>query len=186
MTTVFLSGSRTISRLNRAVRDRVQNIIDQDFNIVLGDASGADKSLQQFLAEKQYRNVTVFCAGNDCRHNLGRWPTRRVSVDSPLKGREFYAQKDRKMADEADYGLVVWDGKSYGSMSNVFELAKRGKHIVVYHSPTRAFIRGTKPEDVRIVLRFMDPDDYISIAKKYNINKHLEDLQLAPQGRLNL
>ncbi len=90
------------------------------------------------------------------------------------------------MADEADYGLVVWDGKSYGSMSNVFELAKRGKHIVVYHSPTRAFIRVTKPEDVRIVLRFMDPDDYISIAKKYNINKHLEDLQLAPQGRLNL
>ena len=31
-------------------------------------------------------------------------------------------QKDKAMAAEADYGFVLWDGKSSGSISNVFEL----------------------------------------------------------------
>ena len=62
-TTVFLSGSRNISRLNDAIRMRLQTITDKGFHVVVGDANGADKAIQSYLATMQYANVTVFCVG---------------------------------------------------------------------------------------------------------------------------
>jgi len=63
MKTVFLSGSRAISRLNQDIRDRLDRIISQAFEIVVGDANGADKALQGFLYDHHYGKVTVYCSG---------------------------------------------------------------------------------------------------------------------------
>jgi hypothetical protein len=63
--TVFLSGSRKISRLNDEIRLRLKTIISKEFEVVVGDANGADKALQSYLADINYEHVTVFCAG-DC------------------------------------------------------------------------------------------------------------------------
>jgi hypothetical protein len=186
MTTVFLSGSRKISRLNDAVRKRIQNMIDQGFKIIIGDAKGADKALQGFLSEKQYQNVTVFYAGNICRNNVGGWQTRQIQVDSKFKGRDFYTQKDKEMAANADYGLVLWDGKSAGSINNVFELLKDEKTVVVYLSSKREFINISKPQDVENLLQTCDSANYLSIQKKTNLNRHLEDLGLSTQGAFHL
>ena len=57
MTNVFLGGSRRISKLNTEIKERVQNIINQQFVVLIGDASGTDKAFQQFLKEKDYKNV---------------------------------------------------------------------------------------------------------------------------------
>jgi len=61
MKKVFFGGSRKLSRLNRAIIERANNIVAQNFQILIGDANGADKAMQKYLAEKVYKNVIVFC-----------------------------------------------------------------------------------------------------------------------------
>lgn len=68
MTTVFISGSRKISQLNEDVQLRLKKIIDQQFSIVIGDANGVDRAVQQYLFDISYKNVSVFCSGNTCRN----------------------------------------------------------------------------------------------------------------------
>lgn len=182
MTTVFLSGSRKISRLNEAIRERVQNILDQGFRVVVGDANGADKALQGYLAEKDYRNVVVYCAGKVCRNNVGEWEVSKVSVDPKLKGRAFYTQKDKVMAEEADFGLVLWDCKSAGSINNVAELLKKGKKAAVYLSPEKRFVNVTSSEDVDDLIQSCAPTDFHAIKKNLVMSRDLDTVQ----GALNL
>jgi predicted Rossmann fold nucleotide-binding protein DprA/Smf involved in DNA uptake len=73
MTTVFLGGSRHISRLNDEVRARIDNMIERGFPIVIGDANGADKALQSYLKARGYRNVQVYCSGSSFRF-AGEFP----------------------------------------------------------------------------------------------------------------
>ena len=44
------------------------------------------------------------------------------------------------MAELADYGLVIWDGKSAGSIANVLELTRQNKVAVVYLAPSKEFL----------------------------------------------
>jgi len=61
MTTVFIGGSRAISRLNKTIRQQLDELIAKNCEFYIGDANGADRAVQQYLEEKHYRNVTVFC-----------------------------------------------------------------------------------------------------------------------------
>ena len=185
-TTVFLSGSRKISRLNDAIRSRLKKMIDQNFCIVVGDANGADKALQSYLAGIHYHSVVVFCAGDACRNNLGAWDTKNIDVDPNLKGREFYAQKDKAMALEADYGFVLWDGKSSGSVNNVLELMKNRKPVVVYFAPEKSFHTLKSASDVKALLRRVDSSDYRSMNDKIHFDRRLQDLHESAQGTLSL
>lgn len=141
MTTVFISGSISISRLNDDIRQRLQSIITQGFSVVVGDAGGMDKAVQQYLFDNAYKDVTVYCSGNRCRNNVGQWITNKIAVSPELKGRDFYTEKDKVMASDADYGFVLWDGKSQGSITNVLELVKDNKKALVYHSPKKTFYK---------------------------------------------
>jgi len=147
MTSVFIGGSRRITRLNGAVRKRIDRIIEQDLPVLVGDANGADKAVQRYLHSKGYRNVEVFCSGGRCRNNLGDWPLRAIPVKGRKKGFAFYATKDRAMAEGATYGLMLWDGKSRGTLMNVFRLVRRNKKVVVYESPSKTFLELHGPND---------------------------------------
>jgi hypothetical protein len=171
MTTVFLSGSRSLTRLSDRIRIRLQAMIDQEFTIILGDANGADKAMQAFLADQGYRNVTVFCAGSACRNNLGQWTTMQVDVSSHLKGRDFYAQKDKEMAARSDYGFVLWDGKSSGSISNAIELVQRNKPVVVYLAASQEFVTVKTREDIGVLLANCQLEDYRAIIRKTKFDK---------------
>ena len=113
METVFISGSRKLGRLNAAIRERLDAIVDRGFRVVIGDASGSDRAVQSFLAERHHRNVLVHCMGSGCRNNVGAWPVHSVSGRGK-RGFQYFALKDAEMAHEADYGLMIWDGKSRG------------------------------------------------------------------------
>ena len=45
----------------------------------------------------------------------------------------------RAMTDEATVGLMVWDGKSAGTLLNVFRLLNQNKKVVVYAGPEKRF-----------------------------------------------
>lgn len=47
MNTVFIGGSRHISRLPAQAKERLNNIIENGHNVVVGDANGADKAVQK-------------------------------------------------------------------------------------------------------------------------------------------
>jgi probable addiction module antidote protein len=135
MTTVFIGGSRQISRLPAQVKERLRNIVDKGHQVAVGDASGADKAVQKFFLEAAYDKVTVFCSGDKVRNNLRPWSTRPVAPGKSAKGFQFYAAKDREMARLADFGLMIWDGKSPGTALNVLRLLGAGKKAVLLDVP---------------------------------------------------
>jgi hypothetical protein len=92
-----------------------------------------------FLAEKRYENVVLFHTGDRYRNNVGNWKSRSVPASSGQGGIHFYAVKDLVMARAADYGLMIWNGKSKGTLTNVRNLLKEGKKVVVFPSPNQSF-----------------------------------------------
>jgi hypothetical protein len=176
MNSVFVAGSRTLGRLNDQVRERLGNVIAGSYRVLVGDANGADKAVQSYFFERQYRNVVVFCSGNKCRNNLGAWPTQNVEVPSGLTGRAFYTCKDIEMAENADYGLMLWDGKSAGTMNNVLELVKRGKKALVYLSPKGAFFTVSSLSDLDVLLSHCASEDRDEIGKKVGLKTRLKEL----------
>lgn len=152
---IFLSGSRSIRSLNDDMRRRLDNIIAKRMPVVIGDAHGADKAMQDYLKECKYGNVTVYFVGGSPRNNLGNWAASNVPTSS-LSGRDFYTEKDKRMAQEAEFGLVVWDGKSKGSINNVLELLRLGKRSVVYYWPEKKFYNVSSWNDADSLLRKSD------------------------------
>jgi len=141
MTKVFIGGSRKITRLSKDVKDRIDNIIQKEYTVLIGDASGADKSVQQYLFDKGYRNVRVFCMGDECRNNIGHWETKHIMGTGAQKGFSYYSTKDLQMAKETDYGFMIWDGKSKGTLNNILNLLKENKKILVYFSQNKEFYK---------------------------------------------
>ncbi|MBW7877626.1 MAG: hypothetical protein H3C47_16740 [Candidatus Cloacimonetes bacterium] len=183
MISVFAAGSRKLARLNDQVRDRLENIIAGSYRVLVGDANGADKAIQSYLFERNYKNVVVFCSGTKCRNNLGAWPTHNVNVPSWITGREFYTRKDIEMAENANYGLMLWDGKSVGTINNVFELLKRNKKTLVYLSTKKVFFSVLVVNDLEALLQNCCSDDITEIRKKIGHSTIERSYELGPDTK---
>jgi hypothetical protein len=139
-TKVFIAGSRRLSRLGREVRRRIDNILDKHFTVLVGDANGVDRAVQQYLSGRHYGKVIVFCMEGGCRNNLGSWPTRTIAAShSSRRDFAYYSTKDRAMVEEANYGLMLWDGQSRGTLRSIVDLVRQGKPVVVYISSDKFF-----------------------------------------------
>jgi hypothetical protein len=168
--TVFVAGSRQISRLPAEVKIRLDTMIQKGFKILVGDANGADKAVQRYLAQKSYPNVLVHCMKDHCRNNIGNWPTRQLAAPRGAKGFDYYSVKDRAMAEAAEYGLMIWDGKSKGTVNNVVNLSRDHKPVVVYIGPTRLFRTIKTLEDLRDLLAQGDSDSVERIVSELHLN----------------
>lgn len=176
MTTVFLSGSRKIGRITDEVRYRLDNMVESRLTIITGDANGADKAMQAYLAELQYGDVTIYFVGEAPRNNVGDWPTKRVVADESLSGRDYYAQKDRAMSKLADYGFVVWDGKSSGSVQNMLWLVGEGRAVVVYFAPEKEFYNLRTQDELIELLEKCDDETLKEIGRKIDLPVRLKKL----------
>lgn len=168
-TKVFIGGSRSLSRLNKDVKRRIDNIIDKGFMVLVGDANGMDKAIQQYVHSRHFHKVVVFCMEGGARNNIGSWPTRTITAADP--GRRdfaFYSTKDRAMVEEADYGFMLWDGRSRGTLTNVVHLVRRGKPILLYIAPDKSFCTLLESSDLAAVLDRFDP------AALHRIDRELE------------
>jgi hypothetical protein len=166
---VFVAGSRQISRLPAEVRSRLDTMIEKGFQILVGDANGADKAVQRYLADKSYQNVLVHCMKDHCRNNVGQWPTREVDAPRGARGFDYYSLKDRAMADAAEYGLMLWDGKSKGTVNNVVNLSRDRKPVVVYVATTKQFRTIKSPDDLRDLLAQGDSDSVDRIVSELHL-----------------
>src|SRR5258708_5693423 len=125
MTIVFVAGSMNIKRLHPLFMARLKNILTSNLDVVVGDAEGADTSIQVALFEMNAPSVTVYCSGLKPRNNKGNWPVQTVLSNAEAGTRAYFTAKDQEMAKVADYGLMLWDAKSTGTLTNVIELLKR-------------------------------------------------------------
>lgn len=128
---IFISGSRSIRRMNWEIKRRMERIIDEHEYVLVGDAFGADLITQGAL--KGYENVTVYHSGPHPRINIGGWGTMPVLSKHRPGTRAYHTDKDKAMTQECDNALMLWDGVSIGTENNIersISLNKRSTVII--------------------------------------------------------
>jgi hypothetical protein len=178
MTSVFIGGSRNITRLPSPVAQRLDNIIAQEMTILVGDANGADKCVQRYLADKKYEKVVVYCIEGACRNNIGSWEAKPTVAPSSAKGFNLYKLKDEAMTQAASYGFMLWDAKSAGTLNNIINLLKLNKKTLVYFSPEKTFYTISDYYGLSDLLNKCDIEDCVALDKKLNLKKLLEAEQV--------
>lgn len=125
---IFIGGSIGITQLPDEILGEfwVRCLYDQH-QILVGDAPGVDTAIQTQAFEKQYPKVTIYYSGVKCRNNCGNFETQQIQVQDGTKGREFYGAKDQAMVNDADVGLLIWDGQSAGTIHNAFRVLLQRK-----------------------------------------------------------
>ena len=134
---IFIAGARKLTDLDQPVQERLYSIYQHKYDVLVGDCYGIDTSVQRYYAGLKYDRVTVFSSIGRARNNVGNWTVRYVDGTN-LKGFELQRQKDIAMADEADYGFMIWDGMSKGTLSNIITLTALEKTTLVYLSLQKA------------------------------------------------
>ncbi len=140
MEAVFLGGSRRIARLNERIRSKLDGLLDRGLWMFIGDANGADRALQQHLADRAYKRVVVYAVTGMLRNNVGHWKVRTVDAPKGARGFDLYSVKDMQMANDASYGFMLWDGKSRGTLANIRTLLAHGKPVAVHFGPARRLV----------------------------------------------
>jgi len=169
MTKVFIAGSRALARLNADVKRRIDTIVDKGFTILIGDANGADKAVQRYLAERHFRNVIVHCMAGNCRNNVAGWPTREIVAAPGARGFAYYSTKDLAMANDAAYGLMLWDGESKGTLNSVINMVQQHKVVVVYLAPKGKFQNLRSVSDVSRLLANLDGTKVHQLGRQLRI-----------------
>ena len=177
MIKVFFGGSRKIRHLSPSVIERTDNIIANDYLILIGDANGADKAMQQYLSKRNYKNVLVFCMGDMYRNNIGKWETRNIRPKTLKKDFHYYSAKDVIMSEEADYGFMLWDGKSKGTLNNILNLCERDKKVLVYFSPNKSFFTIENEQDILKLLEYCNPEFIKQVDRFLGIDSRIHSKQ---------
>ena len=185
MTTVFIAGSIKIKKLDERVKARIDTIVDQNLRIAVGDADGVDSSVQSYLVERHAKNVVVYCSGSKPRNNLGAWGVTPIKADAAPGTRAFFTAKDVAMAEEADYGLMIWDSRSVGTLKNVIELLSRGKKAYVFVNKDKAFRAIGEISQLEALLDFMSPEAREDAERKIDIPRRLAELNPRQLGMFN-
>lgn len=123
--TVMISGSRSINELPLGAIASLNRIIELGFEVIVGDASGIDSLVQQYLQSNNYQKVLVYYAlfsGNGKPRNTFGYPTIGIPGN--------YSDRDIQMCSHCDYGLAIWDGQSKGTAANI-KRVKKTKVVIV-------------------------------------------------------
>jgi hypothetical protein len=176
MTTVFIAGSLSIKKLHKLFLRRLESVVASEFNIVVGDADGADASIQSALFDLQAKNVTVYCSGLDPRNNVGDWSVKSVRSNKEPGSRAYFTAKDLEMAKVADYGLMMWDAKSTGTLSNVIELLAHDRSSRVFVNKDHKFITVSDAEGLHQLLDVMSEGARLKAEDKIGLSEKVANI----------
>lgn len=177
MTIVFIAGSITIKKLDPRICERIDKVVEAGHDIVVGDADGADSAIQDRLFNIAATRVTVYCTGSEPRNNVGGWPTHLVTTNHAPGTRAFFTAKDIEMAKITDFGLMVWDTKSTGTLSNVIELLQRSKKSVVYVNKDKLFKNVGSVEELEALVSCMSDHAKAKADEKMRLFERIQELK---------
>jgi hypothetical protein len=180
---VFIGGPRTIRTLHSAVEERLNSIIEKNITVLVGDANGIDKEIQEHLYAANYKAVLVYASNGIARNNVGQWEVRNIPVTSNVTGFAFYAEKDKAMADNADYGFMIWNGKSKGTLNNIINLSRQSKVVLVYFTPHKKFYSINSLNSAMKLINYTDEETRRIFA---NLTKNQKNLSTSEAEQLTL
>jgi len=159
--TVFISGSsKTQSKDSEYYRKRlpkdIKNIIDDHISkghkIIVGDAPGIDRQVQNYLSKKSYSNVEIYGPGKKVRYQANKsWKSNPIDAPEFEQGsKEWLAKKDVAMTKAAHEGLaVVLDEGAKATRKNVKRLIEQNKDVKVYELSKRGKTYDRQIEDAK-------------------------------------
>jgi len=128
---IFIAGARKIDFLSGEVLKNLKKIMENNDKILVGDADGVDKTIQTFLKSKSYNNVIVYSMEN-VRNNIGNWENIKIFTTLKKNTREYFTEKDKKMAEIADEGFMIWNKESKGTLNSIINLLIMNKKVQLY------------------------------------------------------
>jgi len=82
------------------------------------------------------------------------------------------------MVRDANCGVMLWDGKSRGTLSNVLNLLGAQKKVLLYLSSKKAFHKLSDMNELSSLLQTCDPRDLQQLARKFGDSISVESLQM--------
>ncbi|MBO4827983.1 MAG: hypothetical protein J5534_00850 [Fibrobacter sp.] len=130
---IFISGSKSISKLPDLAKEFINQFIENNDEILIGDCYGVDAVIQKYLESKGFNSVTIYCSGVTPRNNFTSSAKIHSCAEAAkgLSGNAFHYVKDIQMANDCDQALMIWDGKSKGTAENVKRIKGMNKPFVV-------------------------------------------------------
>ena len=130
---IFISGSKSISKLPDLAKTFIDQFIKNNDEILIGDCYGVDVVVQKYIESKGYNSVTIYCSGVSPRNNFTSSAKIHSCAEAAkgLTGSEFHYVKDIQMANDCNQALMIWDGKSKGTAENLKRIKEMGKPFVV-------------------------------------------------------
>ena len=142
---VFVSGSSKTQdsssmyfrkELSKDISNALDEHIKNNNTILVGDAPGIDRQVQDYLKKKNYKNVEVYGPGkNKVRYSAdSTWKTNLIDSPGSEEGSsEWLAAKDIAMSKKADEGLaVILDEGAHATRNNIERLINDNKNVKVY------------------------------------------------------
>lgn len=141
---VFISGSSKTQfedsgyyrkELPKAIQNKIDDYMKDHAHIIVGDAPGIDRQVQDYLNEKGYDAVEIYGPGKQVRYAANdKWKTN--PIDAPEfeeMSPEWLRKKDIAMTNDATEGLaVVLDNGAQATRNNVARLREQGKQAEVF------------------------------------------------------
>ncbi len=138
---IVLAGSRKLAFIPEPVISMLQDHIEAGDIFFIGDAPGMDTTFQQFMLRNEYASVEVFSSAGYVRNNIGKWQEHQIETTLKSKSNALHAFKDREMCKLADFGIMIWDQESAGTLSNAIDLLEQGKTCLIYNAVDQEFVR---------------------------------------------
>jgi len=142
---VFISGSSKTQdktspyyrkSLSKGLKNDINKEIKKNSTIIVGDAPGIDRQVQDYLKKKNYKNVEVYSPGKKARYIAdNKW--KNVKVDAPEyeeMSPEWLRQKDIAMTKRATKGIAVIlpNGGAGATRNNIDRLIDSYKDVKIY------------------------------------------------------
>lgn len=189
--TTFISGSSKTQtkdspyyrrKLPKQVRSQIDERMKRGDRIIVGEAPGVDRQVQDYLKRKGYKNVEVYTSAKDPRYLANKkWKVNSVDASEYEEGsKEWLAKKDKAMTKAADEGIAVVLDKNGAKATRanvdrlidenkdvrVYELSERGKKSDSYIGDQSDFKRKRNEAIVQ-----KNIDDCARELRKYGINQ---------------
>ena len=141
---LFVSGSSKTQfkdseyyrkNLPRPIKKELKNAMKENVSIIVGDAPGIDRQVQDFLNKQKYDKVNVYGPGKEVRYLANKkWNSHPIDAPEFEPGsKEWLAKKDIAMEKSSTEGLaIILDEGSSATRKNIDRLSNNNKNVKVY------------------------------------------------------
>jgi len=184
---VFISGSISINKLPQEVKNSIDRIVKQNFEILVGDAKGIDTLVQNYCLSLNYYNVTIYSISTFSRYKASEnFKIKYIEVPNSIKReRQRQQEKDKAMTLDSEFTFTIWDSKSKGSYTNILRAFDNHKKLKIYLSDKNLFLNQITKDKIEFIYRenngytaseiiqYLKNEAEVIFQKTQDLNKYL-------------